>query len=88
MIKTIGVEARVHHEDDPHSRLRHCPVFHRRSASGSCRRQLPEGSGFIQHWPGAVSLQVSHWHGGFTGESLGYLEFAPDARPLASDPPG
>lgn len=86
LIKTVGVEVRVHHEDDPHSRLRRCYAFHRRYTLGE--QQLPEGSGFVQHWPGAVSLQVSHWHGGFTGESLGYLEFAPDARPLASDPPG
>ena len=84
-IKTVGIQVRVHHEDDPHSQLRRCVVFHRRYILGE--PQLPEGSGFIQQWPGEVSLQVAHWHGRFTGESLGYLEFAPDARPLACEPP-
>lgn len=85
LVKTVGAQIRVHHEDDPRGWLRRCYVFQRRYVLGE--RQLSEGDGFVQQWPGEVSLRVSHWHGRFTGESLGYLEFAPDARPLASEPP-
>lgn len=86
LIKAVGAQIRVHHEDDPYSQRRRCYVFHRRYRLGE--PQLPEGSAFTQQGPGEVSLRVSHQHGCFTGETLGYLEFAPDARPLASEPPG
>ncbi len=85
LIKTVGVQVRVHHEDDPHGRLRRSYVFHRRYTLGE--RQLSEGEGWVQQWAGNVSLRVTHWQGIFAGETLGFLEFAPEARPLASQPP-
>ena len=41
LIKTVGVEVRVHHEDDPHSRLRRAALYSiaaMHSTIGSCRK--------------------------------------------------